>query len=155
MYRWLKGAAAGAVATIPMTMAMEAMHRRLDGEPPAPLPPREITESLAEKAGAEPELSEEDLENLTLAAHVGYGALCGALFGAIAPRNRAAAFGAGLLFGTGVWVGSYLGWLPALNVRHHPKADPPARTGLMIAAHLVWGGTAGLIVGSGRREQDA
>jgi hypothetical protein len=155
MNRLLLGAAAGAVATIPMTVVMETLHERLPGEPAQPLPPREITESLARKAGVDDEVPEPDMQRLTLAAHVGYGAACGALFGLMAPRNAPGAIGCGLLFGLTVWAGSYVGWLPALNVRHHARHDPPARTGLMIAAHLVWGAAAGVVVASGRGEQDA
>jgi uncharacterized membrane protein YagU involved in acid resistance len=98
---------------------------------------------------------EPDMQRLTLAAHVGYGAACGAIFGLVAPRNAPAALGCGMLFGLGVWAGSYVGWLPAFNVRHHAKHDPPARTGLMIAAHLVWGAAAGVVFASGRGKQHA
>jgi uncharacterized membrane protein YagU involved in acid resistance len=147
MTNLLTGAAAGLLATIPMTMVMEALHQRLPGEPPRPLPPREITEAAVVKAGVGREVSERDKEDVTLAAHFGYGALCGAVFGLIAPRNRAAAVGSGMLFGLGVWAGSYAGWLPATGMRHSPRYDPAARSGLMIGAHVVWGGVVGLIVG--------
>ncbi len=146
MNRMLAGAMAGLVATIPMTLFMEAMHRRLAGEPPRPLPPREVAEALAVKAGRHREMSERDLQNLTLAVHFGYGALTGAIFGAVAPRARATMPGAGMLFGLGVWASSYLGWMPALGVRQSPRYDPPTRTRLMVASHLVWGGSAGAIL---------
>jgi uncharacterized membrane protein YagU involved in acid resistance len=155
MMRMLKGAAAGAAATVPMTMAMEKLHQMLPGEPARPLPPREITESMANKAGVAHKIDEPQMEALTLGAHVGYGALCGAVFGLIAPKNRAAAIGAGALFGFAVWAASYKGLLPALEIRHDAKHDPPARTGLMIAAHLVWGTALGLEMASGGREQHA
>lgn len=150
MNRVLAGAAAGAIATIPMTIVMEALHEGLPGEPPRPLPPREVTEAIAVKSGFNRELSERDVEDLTLAAHFGYGALCGAVFGAVAPRGAIGGAASGMLFGLGVWAGSYLGWLPATGVRHHPRFDPPARSGLMIAAHLAWGLTAGLVMGARR-----
>ena len=148
----LLGALAGAVATVPMTVAMEALHERLPGEPPRPLPPREITETMAVKAGVNAEISERDVQNLTLAAHFGYGTLCGAVYGAVAPRHPAAGVGAGMLFGLGVWTASYLGWLPAAGLHPTPKHDPSARTGLMIASHLVWGASAGLAFAALRRE---
>jgi hypothetical protein len=144
MKHLLRGAAAGAAATVPMTIVMDALHEQLPGEPARPLPPREVTESLSAKAGVENDIAEEDMQSLTLAAHFGYGAACGAVLGLIAPRHPAAAIATGMLFGLGVWAGSYKGWLPAMNVRHDAKHDPPARTGLMIAAHLVWGAAAGL-----------
>ena len=155
MKRLLMGAAAGAAATVPMTVVMEALHEQLPGEPERPLPPREITESLAEKADVADEIPEKHMQDLTLAAHFGYGAACGALLGVVAPRNPAAAIATGVLFGFGVWAGSYKGWLPAFDVRHDAKHDPPARTGLMIVAHLVWGAAAGMMLASDRRKQHA
>ena len=151
MKRLLLGALAGTVGTIAMTAFWETMHRRMPGEPPRPLPPREVAEALAVKFGVHRELSERDLQNLSLLLHFGYGALTGGILGLIAPQQRAAGVGAGMLFGFGVWASSYLGWLPALGVRHSPRYDPPARTKLMIGSHLVWGGTTGLLAAAGRK----
>ena len=150
MTNMLIGASAGAAATLPMTMVMEALHERLPGEPPRPLPPREITEGIATKAGVHDELDERTKEELTLAGHFGYGAGCGALFGIVAPRSSGAAVTAGVAFGLAVWAVSYVGWLPATGVRHHPKDDPPARTALMIAAHMVYGAATGAFVAAAR-----
>ena len=150
MNRVVSGAVAGALATIPMTVFMEAAHERLPGEPPRPLPPREVAEGLAVKAGVRADLSERELQDLTLALHVGYGSATGALFGALAPRRPGTALAAGMLFGLGVWAGSYLGWLPKFGVRQPVTYDPVARTRLMIAAHLVWGATAGLLTAGSR-----
>ena len=146
MTRLLAGAAAGTVATIPMTFFWEVLHRRLDGEPPRPLPPREVAEGLAVKAGVNRELTETQMQDLALLLHFGYGALTGAVFGLVAPRRRGAAMAAGALFGLGVWTVSYLGWLPALGIRQSPRWDPPARTKLLIASHVVWGTAAGAAV---------
>jgi hypothetical protein len=152
----LIGAAAGTLATVPMTMVMETLHQRLDGEPARPLPPREVTDGMAAKAGVHHQLSEEDRQQLTLAAHFAYGAGCGAVFGLVAPRNAPLAVATGMMFGFGVWAGSYLGWLPAMGVRHHARHDPAERSGLMIAAHVVWGAAAGTLVAAlrdSRQEQ--
>ena len=151
--RLLIGAAAGTAAAIPMTAYWEYMHTHLPGEPPRPLPPREIVEALAVKAGVSRQLSERDVQNLALAGHFGYAALTGAIFGLMAPRRGAAGIGAGMLFGLGVWTASYLGWLPAAGVRQPITYDPPARTGLMIGGHLVWGAVLGFMAGTARRPQ--
>lgn len=150
MHKLLLGAAAGAAATLPMTFVMETLHETLPGEPARPLPPREITESMAVRTGTRQEIAEGEMQRLTLAAHVGYGAACGAIFGLFAPRSAAGSVMAGIAFGLGVWAGSYLGWLPALGVRHHAKHDPPARNGLMIAAHVAYGASTGAIVAAAR-----
>ena len=141
----LAGAAAGVAATVPMTMVMETLHERLQGEVPRPLPPREIAEGLAVKFGVHRDLSERDMQNLTLALHVGYAALTGAVFSTMAPRRAGAGAAVGALFGLGVWATSYLGWLPVFGVRQPIRYDPLPRTGLMIAAHLAWGTAAGLV----------
>jgi len=146
MNRLVAGAAAGAAATVPMTVFWETMHRRLDGEPPRPLPPREVAEGLAVKAGINRQLDEVQMERLAMALHVGYGTVTGALFGLLAPRAPARGIAAGMLFGLGVWTASYLGWLPATGVRHSPRWDQPARTRLIVASHLVWGATAGALL---------
>lgn len=151
MHRLVSGAVAGAAATVPMTIFWEAMHARLDGEPPRPLPPREVAEGLAVKAGLHRHLDEVQMEQLAMALHVGYGTLTGAVFGLVAPESRVRAIGAGMLFGLGVWASSYLGWLPATGVRHSPRWDQPARTRLLIASHLVWGAAAGLLL-NGKRD---
>jgi uncharacterized membrane protein YagU involved in acid resistance len=150
MNRLLAGAGAGIAATVPMTIFWEYMHARMPGEPPRPLPPREVTEGLLVKTGASRHVSELQVQRLSLAAHFGYGMLTGAIFGLVAPRRRSAAVGAGMLFGLGVWTTAYLGWLPATGVRQSPRWDPPARTKLLIASHLVWGSFAGLLLGSRR-----
>ena len=113
------------------------------------------SDSVAGKAGVAEEMDERDMQAMTLGAHIGYGAACGAVLGLIAPRNTVAAVSVGMLFGLGVWTGSYLGLLPALNVRHDARHDPPARSALMIAAHLVWGAAAGYELASNGREEHA
>ena len=150
MNRALAGAVAGAAATVPMTAFWEVMHPRLEGEPPRPMPSREVAEGLAVKAGISRELTEQQMQQLALALHFGYGTFTGALFGLIAPESRSRAVGAGMLFGLGVWTASYLGWLPATGVRQSPRWDPPTRTKLMIASHVLWGAAAGLFLRAGR-----
>jgi len=142
----LAGAAAGVAATVPMTIVMETLHDRLRGEVQRPLPPREIAEAIAVKFGVHGDLSEREMQNLSLALHVGYSAFTGAVFATIAPRRTARGAVAGALFGLGVWATSYLGWLPVWGVRQPITYDPVARTGLMIAAHAAWGAAAGLIL---------
>src|SRR5687767_11461436 len=106
--RMLVGAAAGTVAAIPMTAYWEYMHARLPGEPPRPLPPREIVEAMAVRSGMSRELSEVDVQNLALAGHFCYSAATGALFGLLAPRGPGRTLATGALFGLGVWTASYL-----------------------------------------------
>ena len=145
MNRVLLGALAGLAATAPMTLAMKLMHEQLPRGERYPLPPRQVTEGLAEKAGLGEHLDEEEREAATWVSHFAYGAACGALYGALSGgrlEEHPALAGAG--FGAAVWVGSYLGWLPAAGILAPATEHPPRRNALMIAAHLVWGATAGV-----------
>ena len=142
MNRILLGALAGLAATGPMTLAMKLMHEHLPREERYPLPPRQVTEGLAEKAGVNERLDEEEREAATWVSHFAYGATCGALYGAVSgEKTDEHALLAGVGFGLAVWAGSYLGWLPAAGIISPATEHPARRTALMIAAHAVWGAT--------------
>ena len=143
MKRILFGALAGLAATAPMTLVMKLMHEQLPREEKYPLPPRQVTEAVAEKAGVNQHLDEEEREKATWVSHFAYGTACGALYGALSGETldgHPLAAGAG--FGLAVWAVSYLGWLPAAGIISPATEHPPRRNALMIAAHLVWGATA-------------
>jgi len=122
------------------------LHRIMPGEHGGPLPPREVTEGLYEHFDDVEDVPEENLQQMTLVLHYSFGAAVGALFPLVAPKKLPAAVGVGVLYGLAVWTGSYLGLLPAIGVRHHARHDPYGRTAMMIAAHVVWGATLGLIL---------
>ncbi len=133
--RLLVGAIAGFVGTAAMTAVMRRMHGRLPTNERYPLPPREITETIAEPRG------ETTAEDLSLAAHFAFGAATGSLLGA--PEGKMS-LGRGLLGGLAVWTGSYFGWVPAGRILKPAHRHPLRRNALMIAAHLVWGATTAL-----------
>ncbi|MFL6337258.1 MAG: DUF6789 family protein [Pyrinomonadaceae bacterium] len=144
MKRILLGALAGLAATGPMTLAMKLMHEQLPREEQYPLPPRQVTEGLAEKAGVNRHLDEDEREAATWVSHFAYGAACGALYGAVSgERLDKQALLAGMGFGVAVWAGSYLGWLPAAGIISPATEHPARRNALMIAAHAVWGACVG------------
>lgn len=123
------GAIAGFVGTMAMTRAMRRFHRELPREERYSLTPREIVDATAAP-------SDEPAKDLTTAAHFLYGAASGALLGAarapVSPLSGAAA-------GVGIWLASYMGWIPAAGILK-PAARHPARRNLaMIAAHAMWG----------------
>lgn len=144
MNRILLGALAGLAATAPMTLAMKLMHEQLPREEQYPLPPRQVTEGVAEKAGVREQLDEDERQAATWVSHFAYGTACGALYGALTGEGAdGRPMLAGVGFGLAVWAGSYLGWLPAAGITSPATEHPPRRNALMIASHVVWGATTG------------
>jgi uncharacterized membrane protein YagU involved in acid resistance len=134
--RLLIGGIAGFVGTLAMTSAMARGHRRLPEKEQYPLTPREIVESTAEQVGLD--LENEAAKDATIAAHFAYGAACGALIAAASPRISETK---GAAAGVGVWMASYLGWIPGVGILKPATEHPLRRNMLMIGCHLVWGAT--------------
>ena len=139
--RTIGGAAAGALATVPMTAAMIGAQRLgLLGR----FPPARIADASLDAAGVD--ASRETRAVWTTVSHVGFGAAMGALFGVLrgfrAGRARAALEGAA--FGTAVWLASYAGWIPAAGIMPAPSADRPDRQATLLVAHWIFGATLGV-----------
>jgi uncharacterized membrane protein YagU involved in acid resistance len=123
------GGIAGFVATMAMTSAMRRLHRRLPAKERYPLTPREIVDqALDPPAAAAPDL--------TLIAHFAYGAGCGAMIALADPRIGRVG---GALAGGGVWLASYMGWIPAFGVLKPATGHPFRRNAVMLGAHFAWG----------------
>lgn len=145
MKRFVTGALASFVATAPMTAVMEVLHRwpRPEREP---LPPQQITEEAAERAGVKPHLDKPKREAATLASHFGYGAAAGGFYATLTQHAPGHPAVKGAAFGLLVWALSYLGWLPVAGILPPATQHSARRNTLMIAAHLVWGAATGLLV---------
>src|SRR6188768_2130390 len=91
----------GLAATLPMTVAMEAMFRRLPLPQRDPLPPRTISMRFADTFGRKQELDEQERLAVTLLNHFGYGTAAGALYGLLGRRLFPGAVG-GAVYGLGV-----------------------------------------------------
>jgi len=139
------GAVAGMAGTVPMTLAMDAMHRRLPESQRFPQDPALITHSLSEQAGIDERFDNAHGRRVTLTGHFAYGALMGALY---ATARHAFPLPSpalqGTCFGLLVWAGSYAGWLPATGLFPAPQERTLERNALGIAAHFVWGVATGL-----------
>jgi putative membrane protein len=138
-----KGAAAGFAATAPMSLTMLVGWMLLPKREKYPLPPRLITEEITERAGLEDEMTENQLVGLTVFSHFGYGALFGSIYAPLSEGVPLHSSLKGILAGLAVWVGSYLGWLPAVGILRPATRHPWRRNLLMILAHIVWGVTLG------------
>lgn len=143
----LLGATAGLLGTIPMTIFMLAMHRLLPKWQQYALPPQEITDELADRADLKKRMDNEERLGAAIVSHFGYGAAMGVIYGLISKRIPLPYLLKGTLFGLVVWVASYLGLLPALRISQSADEEPVRRNLLMIAAHIVWGSTTGIIAG--------
>lgn len=145
----LRGALAGAAATAPMSAVMLAADRLgLMGKQP----PELITDRALDAAGVQPEPESGDA--LATAAHFGFGATAGALFGMARESLDlplppvAQGVGYGLL----IYTVSYFGWIPAADVLPPPHRDRPGRQPSMLAAHVVYGAALGALLA--RRSHD-
>jgi uncharacterized membrane protein YagU involved in acid resistance len=137
------GALAGFAATAPMSITMLVGWMLLPKREKYPLPPRLITEEITERVGLEDDMTENELVGLTIFSHFGYGAVFGSIYVALSERVPMHSTLKGALAGLAVWVGSYLGWLPALGILRPATRHPWRRNLLMILAHVVWGVTLG------------
>jgi uncharacterized membrane protein YagU involved in acid resistance len=139
------GAVAGLVATAPMSVAMEALHKQLALRHRHPLPPRHIVDRALGKVGLGGHAGEQERRALTIAGHFGYGAATGAIYGALARPLRPPPVAAGVAFGMLVWAVSYLAMLPLAGLFRRPEREAGERKALMIGAHVVWGAALGLL----------
>jgi putative membrane protein len=110
------------------------------------LPPRLITEEIAERVGLDDTMSEDQLVGLTIFSHFGYGALFGAVYALFEERMPLHSSLKGALTGLAIWIGSYLGWLPALGILRPATRHPWRRNLMMVLAHFIWGITLGEVV---------
>lgn len=144
--RAIAGTLSGFIATLPMSVAMMAGRRRNVLKGLDPLPPRQITARALETVGLRDYLSDDTQEDLTVLNHFAYGATVGGIYGLMpAETSRESAALRGVCYGVGVWAISYLGWLPAAGLYRPATRDWPRRNLRMLAAHVVWGATMGVL----------
>ncbi|MGI8498730.1 MAG: DUF6789 family protein [Gemmatimonadaceae bacterium] len=139
----LGGAAAGALATIPMSAVMLAAEKAgLMGKQP----PELVAEKGFAVAGAQP--SEPVKKATAVAVHFGFGAVAGALFGLLSRRNTSdgSPIARGIGYGLAVYTASYAGWIPAAGIMPAPPDDRPGRQPSLIAAHVVFGAVLAALI---------
>ncbi len=140
----INGAISGAIATVPMTMAMERMHQTLPEYEQYPVPPEQITAHVEQRVTGFTWPEPAHLA-ATWTSHFGYGTLVGALYGPVSRYIPLPPVLRGMVYAMGVWSVSYLGWLPAMDLLPPATEHPPRRNGMMIAAHLVFGAALGFL----------
>lgn len=142
---WLQGSLAGLIATGPMTVFMLATQRFLPKGQRYALPPEIITEDLARRTHVRWHMNKTQILVATLISHFGYGAAMGALYNPLEKKVPLPAPVKGIIFGLGVWAASYLALLPLARMSESGQREPGRRNLMMIAAHIVWGSTTGVL----------
>lgn len=142
----LRGAVAGLLATVPMTAAMLVFGALPQRRKREPFPPHQVTAGMTGSLGIWQHADDAQRYALTLISHFGYGALAGAIYGAVVPSQSRRGTGRGVAYALLVWSSAYAGWLPALDIVPPPWREHPSRTLQLVAAHVVWGAVLGLLV---------
>lgn len=137
-----RGAAAGAIATIPMSAVMLASERLgAMGQ----LPPETITRKAL--AAANREKTSPTVKAVATAAHFAFGAAAGAAYGAMqsGDDDLPLALTKGVGFGLAVYALSYAGWMPALDILPPPQRDREDRQITLVISHVVYGAALALL----------
>lgn len=140
--RLARGAAAGAVATVLMSVVMLVAQRLglMGRQPPSHI--SEAALDTAEHGRPDPTAT----KALAVATHFAFGSAGGAAYtlGTEAIGHPPTPL-SGSAFGMLVWASSYAGWVPKLGIMPLPSEDRPGRPTAMILAHLVYGATLGAL----------
>ncbi len=139
------GAIGGGLATVAMSLVMLGARRvGLVGE----LPPERMV-AVALDAADQRARKGRARDALAVVLHVGFGVTTGALFGILYRRLRlpVPALPQGMIYGSLVWLVSYMGWIPALGLMPVATRDEPRRPVVMVLAHEVYGAVLGALVG--------
>jgi uncharacterized membrane protein YagU involved in acid resistance len=142
---WLQGGLAGFIATGPMSVFMLATQRFLPKRQQYALPPEIITEELAHRMHIRWHMNKKQVEAATVVSHFGYGAAMGVLYSLLAEKVPLPSPIKGVFYGLVVWGASYLGLLPLSGMSESGQREPGRRNLMMIAAHVIWGLTLGLV----------
>lgn len=125
----VRGALAGAIATVPLTMGLSKAFGRLSPVSGTVVSGSTITDATADRFA----------EKRNIASHFGFGALCGIVYSLVFAKMRARTEARGAVFGLAVWGTSYFGWLPALGLAPASWRRSRQKTGLLMIAHVIWG----------------
>ena len=91
------------------------------------------------------ELNRDQRRALSPFVHYGFGAFAGAVYGGIAEFFPRASFGAGLPFGSALFIAADEVGVPAMGLSKGPSQYPLSSHLYGLASHLVYGATAELL----------
>ena len=143
-YSPLQGAIAGFVGTLPMTIFMLSTQRFLPKGQRYDLPPEIITKDITERVHIRQHMNKAQVLAATTAAHFGYGAGMGMLYGILARRLPFNSALKGILFSLVIWAVSYQMVLPVIGIKESAQSETTRRNLMMIVAHIIWGASTGV-----------
>ena len=144
-----RGAVAGTVATLAMSVPMLAASRLGLVRRQAP---EQITDRVLQRIGLAADVQSGTARDALAAGnHLTFGAIGGVCFALLARRvpRSVPPVAAGIAYALLIWTVSYAGWAPALRLMPPPEEDEPARPVLMVAAHVVYGAVLGALTPAG------
>jgi hypothetical protein len=137
----------GMLATVPMTLWMLIANKAIPSNTPDPLPPEEITHNLIQKAGPNQFLAPKEKRKASLFNHFLYGGISATPLALIRNRqNDHHPISMGVSYGLLLWISNYLGLLPILDLYPPATREPRRMNGIMIVAHVIWGGALGWLL---------
>jgi putative membrane protein len=145
MNHYTTSAVSGAIATVPMTIVMAYLHKKLPPTQQYSLPPRNIALKVADEMGVKKKMNPPNKLAFTMFTHFGYGTAVGSLYLPLSRLIKIPRIWSGMIFGLGVWSFSYMGLLPVIGLYPPATKIPVKRNALMIFAHLVWGSSLGIM----------
>lgn len=144
----IDGALGGLAGALTMSTLMLAARRaRLMGR----LPPERITQRVFFR-GLRQIPRQREKNALAALLHIGFGVAGGTLFGLARRRvlsqfNLLALSTVGTAYGSLIWLVSYMGWVPVLDLLPPAHKDRTDRQIVMLVAHWIYGATLGVVVG--------
>jgi putative membrane protein len=150
--RWLHGSLAGLIGGLLASGAMSLGHRLVsDVVPKAEGPQEQAAEDATVKVASQAlrlvgrTLDESDKPLAGTIVHYAFGALVGAVYGAVAEFVPRVTAGVGLPFGVAVWLGAHVITVPAVGLAEPPTRQPLSKEGREFGLHLVYGVTTEVV----------
>ena len=146
-----RGAIAGLVGGLLAAGAMSVAHRilsDLDRKAEAPSPkPEDPTVTVARAATglAGYTLAEHQKPRVGAAVHYAFGAVVGAVYGAVAEIAPIVTTAFGVPFGIGVWFGAHVVVVPAMGLSDPPTRQPVGKEAEEFGLHVVYGAVTEIV----------
>lgn len=103
-----------------------------------------VAEKISETV-ADRKLTKEQKKKAGPVVHYAFGTLMGAAYGTASELDSRVRYGAGVPFGTALWIGADELAVPALGLAGPPKDQPVSSHAQYFAAHVVYGLTTEMV----------